>query len=82
MDWIKQADELKIAWWITSALESNIGLQAIAQFTGQFINLIPQGLGTGLLYSNNLASGLNTQQGNIYFDPTFPRENPFQDLSL
>ena len=80
--WINLADELKIGWWITSALESNVGLQAIAQFTGQFTNLIPQGLGTGLLYSNNLASGLNTQHGNIYFDSKFPRENPFQNLSL
>lgn len=80
--WINLADELKIGWWITSALESNVGLQAIAQFTGQFTDLIPQGLGTGLLYSNNLASGLNTQHGNIYFDSKFPRENPFQNLSL
>ena len=82
MQWINLADELKIGWWITSALESNVGLQAIAQFTGQFTDLIPQGLGTGLLYSNNLASGLNTQHGNIYFDSKFPRENPFQNLSL
>ena len=82
IQWINLADELKIGWWITSALESNVGLQAIAQFTGQFTDLIPQGLGTGLLYSNNLASGLNTQHGNIYFDSKFPRENPFQNLSL
>ena len=82
MQWIKLANDMKIGWWITSALESNVGLQAIAQFTGQFTNLIPQGLGTGLLYANNLASGLNTQRGNIYFDSKFPRENPFQNLSL
>jgi L-alanine-DL-glutamate epimerase-like enolase superfamily enzyme len=82
MQWIKLANEMKIGWWITSALESNVGLQAIAQFTGQFTDLIPQGLGTGLLYTNNLASGLNTQRGNIYFDSKFPRENPFQNLSL
>lgn len=82
MDWIKQANEKKIDWWITSALESNVGLQAIAQFTGQFTDLIPQGLGTGLLYSNNLNSGLSTHQGNIYFDSKFARENPFQDLYL
>ena len=79
---INLANDMKIGWWITSALESNVGLQAIAQFTGQFTDLIPQGLGTGLLYSNNLASGLNTQRGNIYFDSKFPRENPFQNLSL
>lgn len=80
--WINLANEKKIGWWVTSALESNVGLQAIAQFTGQFPELIPQGLGTGLLYANNLASGLNTQRGNIYFDSKFPRENPFQNLSL
>jgi L-alanine-DL-glutamate epimerase-like enolase superfamily enzyme len=80
--WIDQANDKKIGWWITSALESNVGLQAIAQFTGQFTNVIPQGLGTGLLYSNNLACGLNTERGNIYFDSKFPRENPFQNLSL
>ncbi len=56
MQWIKLANDMKIGWWITSALESNVGLQAIAQFTGQFTDLIPQGLGTGLLYTNNLAS--------------------------
>jgi len=82
IQWINFANEKKISWWITSALESNVGLQAIAQFTGQFTNLIPQGLGTGLLYTNNLASGLYTQRGNIYFDSKFPRENPFQNLSL
>lgn len=80
--WINLAKDRQMGWWITSALESNIGLQAIAQFTGQFPELIPQGLGTGLLYSNNLSSGLSTNQGNIYFDPKFPRENPFQNLSL
>ena len=82
MQWINFANEKRIGWWITSALESNVGLQAIAQFAGQFTELIPQGLGTGLLYANNLASGLNTRQGNIYFDSKFPRENPFQNLSL
>lgn len=82
INWIKLANEMNMGWWITSALESNIGLQAIAQFTGQFTDLIPQGLGTGLLYGNNLSSGLSTRKGNIYFDSKFPRENPFQDLSL
>lgn len=82
MNWIKNADERKINWWITSALESNVGLQAIAQFSGQFKPLNPQGLGTGLLYSNNLNSGLYIRNGNIYFDSKFPRENPFQNLSL
>lgn len=80
--WIQLANEQKIGWWITSALESNVGLQAISQFTGEFDVKIPQGLGTGQLYTNNLASGLTIDQGYINFNKNFKRENPFQDLSL
>jgi o-succinylbenzoate synthase len=81
-DWIDWASEKGKEWWITSALESNIGLQAIAQLTGDYDVKIPQGLGTGQLYTNNFASGLSIEKGNISFDPTFPRESPFQPLSL
>ena len=81
-DWINWATEKGKNWWITSALESNIGLQAIAQLTGDYDVKIPQGLGTGQLYTNNFASGLSIEKGNILFDPTFPRESPFQPLSL
>jgi o-succinylbenzoate synthase len=81
-EWINWASENKKEWWITSALESNIGLQAIAQLTGDYDVSIPQGLGTGQLYTNNFASGLSIDKGNISFDPTFPRESPFQPLSL
>lgn len=52
-EWIKFAEELKIGWWITSALESNIGLNAIAQYTYTKNPKIPQGLGTGGLFTNN-----------------------------
>ncbi len=58
LEWIETAGELSIPWWITSALESNIGLNAIAQFTSTFYNPLPQGLGTGGLYSNNFESPL------------------------
>lgn len=58
LEWISVAGELGIPWWITSALESNIGLNAIAQFTSTFYNPLPQGLGTGQLYTNNIASPL------------------------
>lgn len=51
--WIKAAEKLKIQWWITSALESNIGLNAIAQFTANYQINTPQGLGTGHLYTSN-----------------------------
>lgn len=81
-DWIDWASTNGKEWWITSALESNIGLQAIAQLTGDYEVKIPQGLGTGQLYTNNFKSGLSIEKGNISFDPTFPRESPFQPLSL
>ena len=57
-EWIKIAESKKITWWITSALESNIGLNAIAQWTANLNNPLPQGLGTGELYTNNFNSDL------------------------
>ncbi len=67
-DWIDLCDELGIGWWITSALESNIGLNAIAQFTYTLENTMPQGLGTGGLYTNNIASPLSIGMGELYID--------------
>ncbi len=61
MEWISVAGVLGIPWWITSALESNIGLNAIAQFTSQFYNPLPQGLGTGQIYTNNFESKLKLE---------------------
>jgi L-alanine-DL-glutamate epimerase-like enolase superfamily enzyme len=49
-EWIALAESLDIGWWMTSALESNIGLNAIAQLTSTFSVTTPQGLGTGQLY--------------------------------
>ena len=57
-EWIKLAEERNIKWWITSALESNIGLNAIAQFVATTSNKMFQGLGTGKLYTNNIPSPL------------------------
>ncbi len=65
-EWIEIANRLDIAWWITSALESNIGLAAIAQFTASFDNRMPQGLGTGQLYHNNFPSPLETRSGYLF----------------
>ena len=48
-EWITEAEKRHIGWWVTSALESNIGLNAIAQWCATFNNPLPQGLGTGLL---------------------------------
>ena len=57
-EWIDIAEQHHVAWWITSALESNIGLNAIAQYTYKKNNPMPQGLGTGLLFTNNLETTL------------------------
>lgn len=66
-DWIKRAEERHIGWWITSALESSIGLNAIAQFAGQYSLERPQGLGTGNLYTNNLASSIKLVGDRMFY---------------
>jgi len=68
LEWIAIARKLSIPWWITSALESNIGLNAIAQFTGNYEPEIPQGLGTGGLYTSNFESKLFIENGQLKFD--------------
>ena len=67
-EWIKLADERDIKWWITSALESNIGLNAIAQYCASLNNALPQGLGTGALYINNIESPLYMSHSSLWFD--------------
>ena len=69
-EWIDLAKKHSIAWWITSCLESNIGLNAIAQFVSQYSNLIPQGLGTGQIYTNNIPSGLILDGEKLTHDST------------
>lgn len=64
-EWIALAEERNIPWWITSALESNIGLSAICQLTAEYSNELPQGLGTGSLYVDNIPSNLQVQKGTI-----------------
>ncbi|MBF03594.1 MAG: o-succinylbenzoate synthase [Flavobacterium sp.] len=68
LEWIAIAEQLNIQWWITSALESNIGLNAITQFTYTLQNPLPQGLGTGGLYTNNFDCPLEIIQGSIYYN--------------
>lgn len=67
-EWIQLAEERNIGWWITSALESNIGLNAIAQFTYTLQNPMPQGLGTGGLYTNNFDCPLRIEKGKLVYD--------------
>jgi len=64
-EWISLAEKRGIPWWITSALESNIGLNAICQLTAEYSNDLPQGLGTGSLYTDNIPSNLQVQKGTI-----------------
>lgn len=67
-EWISIAESLGIKWWMTSALESNIGLNAIAQYAAIKDNDMPQGLGTGSLYVNNIDSPLTIEKGRLVFD--------------
>lgn len=64
-EWIRIAEQLGIGWWITSALESNVGLNAICQFTANYLVTMPQGLGTGGIYTNNEPSLLKVERGMI-----------------
>ena len=66
-EWIAEAEKLNIGWWITSALESNIGLNAIAQWCATFQNPLPQGLGTGLLFTDNVEMPLEIRKDCLWF---------------
>jgi o-succinylbenzoate synthase len=67
-EWIDLSNELQISWWVTSALESNIGLNAIAQWTFLQDNIMPQGLGTGGLYTNNFDCPLEVVNGKLLYN--------------
>lgn len=65
--WIKIAEKNNIGWWATSALESNVGLNAIAQWVAQKPLKMPQGLGTGMLYENNFQSPLLVEGEQLFY---------------
>ncbi|WP_299381936.1 o-succinylbenzoate synthase [uncultured Lacinutrix sp.] len=67
-EWITLAEKQNIGWWITSALESNVGLSAIAQYTYLKQNNMPQGLGTGGLFTNNIQSHLEVKNGTLQYN--------------
>jgi o-succinylbenzoate synthase len=67
-EWITLAKARNIGWWITSALESNIGLNAIAQWTATLNTSMPQGLGTGGLFTNNIESPLVAEVGVLQYN--------------
>ena len=67
-EWISLTEKNQIGWWVTSALESNIGLNAIAQWTYSLNNYMPQGLGTGSLFTNNVDSPLEIENGSLVYN--------------
>lgn len=69
-EWIELAGQNNIGWWATSALESNIGLNAVAQWVGAKTITLPQGLGTGGLYTDNVASPLYIEKGCLHYEPS------------
>jgi o-succinylbenzoate synthase len=66
-EWIHYAKQKNIGWWATSALESNIGLNAIAQWVFTLENKMQQGLGTGQLFTNNIPSPLEINKGTLHY---------------
>ena len=68
IEWIELAEKNNSSWWITSALESNVGLNAIAQWTYTLHSSLPQGLGTGSLFTNNIQSPLEVNEGKLYYN--------------
>lgn len=71
-NWIDLAIEYGVNWWITSALESNVGLNAISQYTFIKNSKLPQGLGTGSLFINNIPSPLKVENGSLYYRKNKP----------
>jgi len=67
-NWVANAEKMGIKWWVTSALESNIGLNAIAQWIGGWKPSLEQGLGTGTIYINNIKSPLKVTRGCLIYD--------------
>ena len=76
-EWIALASERSIGWWVTSALESNIGLNAIAQWTFSLRVNSHQGLGTGKLFTNNFESPLEVRNGTLTFNSNQNWNFPF-----
>lgn len=71
-EWIRIANDYHVGWWITSALESNIGLHAIAAWTDTLGSILPQGLGTGSLFVNNIHAPLEIRDAALWYHPDKP----------
>ncbi len=70
LEWLKMAAQFQIGGWVTSALESNIGLNALAQWVTTLEPKIPQGLGTGMVFSNNIESPLEQKEDYLVYNPS------------
>lgn len=70
-EWIELAGDRGVGWWVTSALESNLALGVLAQWVATLGSGCYQGLGTGLLYRDNLPSPLHIQNGRLFYEPEF-----------
>ncbi len=80
-EWIRLSEERGIGWWVTSALESNVGLNALAQWTATLRPTLPQGLGTGALYTNNFPTPLQLEGDRLSFNPAETADSAaFADL--
>lgn len=79
-EWIELANKHSIGWWITSALESNIGLNAIAQWVATLNIKMPQGLGTGNLYVNNISSPICQVDDVLTYDKNLSWQIPSEIL--
>lgn len=66
-EWISIAEKNSVKWWITSALESNVGLEAIAQWSASLRVDVPQGLGTGQVFEKNIESNLKVENGMLFY---------------
>ena len=75
--WVTRAEARNIGWWATSALESNVGLNAVAQWVAQYCPTLPQGLGTGQLYHNNIDAPMVIDRGYLTY-----RQDEAWDLTL
>lgn len=73
--WIALATDMGIGWWGTSALESNIGLEALGIWTASRQPLMPQGLGTGNLYTNNIPAPLRLRGERLWHEPSSQTRN-------
>lgn len=82
LEWIELATQYGIGYWITSALESNIGLNAIAQWTATLCPTLPQGLGTGMLFTDNIDFPLHIQGDCLWYHPEEAEPNIINWLRL